>query len=106
MNLTQRQLSMFVITADLMNILRASQVLHISQPALSRALQELEAQLGVTLLQRTTRQLSLTTDGQQFLPVAQRLLRAHDPARLTAQHGPGASRIHFKRVALFEFDFH
>ncbi len=75
MNLTQRQLNMFVTTADLMNISRASQALHISQPALSRALQELEAQLGVALLQRTTRQLSLTPDGQQFLPVAQRLLR-------------------------------
>lgn len=75
MNLTQRQLSMFVTTADLMNISRASQALHISQPALSRALQELEAQLGVTLLLRTTRQLLLTHDGQQFLPVAQRLLR-------------------------------
>ena len=75
MNLTQRQLNMFVTTADLMNISRASEVLHISQPALSRALQELEAQLGVALLQRTTRQLSLTPDGQQFLPVAQRLLR-------------------------------
>ena len=71
----QRQLNMFVTTAEAMNISRASQVLHISQPALSRALQELEAQLGVTLLLRTTRQLSLTHDGQQFLPVAQRLLR-------------------------------
>ena len=66
---------MFVTTADLMNISRASRALHISQPALSRALQELEAQLGVTLLLRTTRQLSLTHDGKQFLPVAQRLLR-------------------------------
>lgn len=75
MNLTQRQLNMFVTTADTMNISRASQALHISQPALSRALQELEAQLGVALLQRTTRQLSLTHDGKQFLPVAQRLLR-------------------------------
>ena len=43
MNLTQRQLQMFVTTAALMNISRASEALHISQPALSRALQELEA---------------------------------------------------------------
>jgi LysR family transcriptional regulator, carnitine catabolism transcriptional activator len=75
MNLTQRQLQMFVTTAALMNVSRASQALHISQPALSRALQELEAQLGVTLLLRTTRQLTLTHEGSQFLPVAQRLLR-------------------------------
>ena len=75
MNLSQRQLQMFVTTATLMNVSRASEALHISQPALSRALQELEAQLGVRLLLRTTRQLSLTHEGSQFLPVAQRLLR-------------------------------
>ncbi len=76
MNLSQRQLQMFVTTAALMNVSRASQALHISQPALSRALQELESQLGVKLLLRTTRQLALTHEGNQFLPVAQRLL--HD----------------------------
>ncbi len=75
MNLSQRQLQMFVTTAALMNVSRASQALHISQPALSRALQELEAQLGVKLLLRTTRQLRLTHEGVHFLPVAQRLLR-------------------------------
>ncbi len=75
MNLSQRQLHMFVATAALLNISRASEVLHISQPALSRALQELESQLGVKLLLRTTRQLTLTHEGRQFLPVAQRLLR-------------------------------
>ena len=75
MNLSQRQLQMFVATAELLNVSRASEWLHISQPALSRALQELESQLGVKLLLRTTRQLSLTHEGIQFLPVAQRLLR-------------------------------
>ena len=75
MNLTQRQLRMFVTTASVMNISRASQALHISQPALSRALQDMESQLGVKLLLRTTRQLSLSHDGERFLPVAQRLLR-------------------------------
>ena len=75
MNLSQRQLQMFVATAEVLNISRASEWLHISQPALSRALQELESQLGVKLLLRTTRQLALTHEGSQFLPVAQRLLR-------------------------------
>jgi LysR family transcriptional regulator, carnitine catabolism transcriptional activator len=76
MNLSQRQLQVFVSTAALMNISRASEELHISQPALSRALQELEAQLGVKLFQRSTRRLALTHEGEHFLPVAQRLL--HD----------------------------
>lgn len=75
MNLTQRQLLMFVTTASLGHITRASEALHISQPGLSRALREMEAQLGVALFQRTTRQLTLTPAGLAWLPLAQRLLR-------------------------------
>ena len=74
MNLTQRHLRMFIATASAGNISRASEALHISQPALTRGLQEFESQLGVTLFQRTTRKLSLTHEGERFLPVAQRLL--------------------------------
>ena len=82
MNLTQRQLRMFVTTAAVGNISRASEALHISQPALTRALQEFESQLGVALFLRTTRQLGLTPEGERFLPVAQRLL--HDLAEAAA----------------------
>lgn len=75
MNLTQRQLQLFVTTATLGHITRASEALHISQPGLSRALRELESQLGVPLFHRTTRQLALTVEGQAWLPRAQALLR-------------------------------
>lgn len=81
MNMNQRQLQMFVILAAEQHFCRASELLHISQPALSRAIQELESQLGVSLLNRTTRQHALTPEGQQFLPMAQRLLR--DMAQIT-----------------------
>ncbi len=74
MNLSQRQLKIFSTTAALGNISRASEALHISQPALTRALQEFEAQLGVALFTRTTRKLSLTSEGERFLPVARNLL--------------------------------
>ena len=75
MNLNQRQLRMFTVLAQEGHFSRASELLHISQPALSRAIQELESQLGLALFNRTTRQLSLTLDGMRFLPMAQRLLR-------------------------------
>lgn len=76
MNVSQRQLRMFVTTASTLNVSRAAQALHITQPALTRALQDFEAQLGVTLFHRTTRRITLSADGARLLPTAQRLL--HD----------------------------
>ncbi|WP_284614577.1 LysR family transcriptional regulator [Aquabacterium humicola] len=74
MNLTQRQLQLFTVTADTLNLSRAAERLHLSQPALSRALQALEQQLGVVLFHRSTRQFGLSADGRRFLPHAKRLL--------------------------------
>lgn len=74
MNLTQRQLQMFTLVASTQSISRASEAMHLSQPALSRAIQEFEIQMGVSLFQRTTRSLTLTAEGKRFLPVALRLL--------------------------------
>ncbi len=92
MNLSQRQLRMFVTVAAFANISRASEALHTSQPALTRALRDFETQLGTALFRRTTRQMTLTAGGEHFLPVAQRLLR--DMERATADlrsppQGPG-----------------
>jgi LysR family carnitine catabolism transcriptional activator len=78
MNLTQRQLRMFVATATLGNVSRASEELHISQPALTRALQEFAEQLEFPLFRREGRGLTLTREGARFLPIAQRLLREMD----------------------------
>lgn len=93
MNISQRQLRMFVTTAAHGNISRASESLHISQPALTRALKEFEAQIGAVLFERTTRRLALTPEGEQFLPTAQRLLNdlteAADRLRKQASHMQG-----------------
>lgn len=80
MNISQRELRFFITTAALKNISRASEILNISQPALTRAIKEMEAQLGAQLFQRTTRQLALTFEGERFLPIAQRLLQDLDQA--------------------------
>lgn len=83
MNLTQRQLQLFVAVAAMLNVSRAAEVVHLSQPACTRALRALEDGLGVALFRRTTRRLALTAEGRRFLPVAQRL--AADLAQAAAE---------------------
>ena len=64
----------FIAVADEGGFHRAAPALHITQTALSRRLQNLETYLGVRLVERTTRSVSLTPIGQNFLPQARRLL--------------------------------
>lgn len=64
----------FIAVADQGGFHKAAVTLHITQTALSRRLQNLEAFLGVKLIERTTRSVALTNLGQSFLPQARRLL--------------------------------
>jgi DNA-binding transcriptional LysR family regulator len=66
----------FVILADELNVTRAAQRLHLSQPNLTRKLKSLEAELGAVLFQRTGRGLVLTPVGQVFLREARVVLSA------------------------------
>jgi DNA-binding transcriptional LysR family regulator len=63
-----------IAIADHGSFLRAAESLHITQAALTRRLQNLEAFLGVKLVERTTRSVALTRIGEDFLPRARRLL--------------------------------
>lgn len=64
----------FVTVCRLGNITRAAEALYISQPALTRQIQELELELGCQLLVRSTRSLSLTKNGYLFMLRAQEIL--------------------------------
>jgi DNA-binding transcriptional LysR family regulator len=64
----------FIAVADQQSFQKAGDVLHITQTALTRRLQNLEALLGVKLVERTTRSVALTHLGRDFLPHARRLL--------------------------------
>lgn len=57
------RLRYFLAVADTLSFRRASEVLNVAQPAVSRAVQTLEAELGFKLLDRTTRRVSLTAAG-------------------------------------------
>lgn len=73
-----RALRMFVATAEAGGLGRASSRLHLSQPAASRQLHALKAELGVTLFHRSGRQLQLTAEGADLLRQSQQLLTAAD----------------------------
>jgi DNA-binding transcriptional LysR family regulator len=97
-DLETRQLRYFVAVAEELHFGRAAARLGMAQPPLSRAIRQLEQQLGVPLLERTTRQVTLTTAGDVLLRGARTALDAVDAAGRQARHaGESAPRL---RLAL------
>ncbi len=80
MNITVKHLKAFVAVAKTGSFAEASALIHLSQPAISIAIRNLEGIVGGRLLARSTRTLALTPEGEAFFPVAQRLLHDWDEA--------------------------
>jgi DNA-binding transcriptional LysR family regulator len=74
MNIDALGLEAFLAIAEEGRFQKAADALHITQTALTRRLQNLEAMLGVKLVERTTRSVALTRIGSDFLPQARRLV--------------------------------
>ena len=97
-DLEVRQLRYFVAVAEELHFGRAAGRLGMAQPPLSRAIRDLERQLGVGLLERTTRQVRLTAAGEVLLRDARTALEAvAAAARRTQEAGSPSPRL---RVAL------
>ncbi|MFC3694796.1 LysR family transcriptional regulator [Chenggangzhangella methanolivorans] len=75
-----RQMRYFVALAETLHFGRAAERLRMSQPPLSRQIASLEAELGVRLLERHSRQASLTFAGQRFLEDCRTTIAAFDQA--------------------------
>ena len=73
-----RVLKYFLTVADEGNITRAADILHITQPTLSRQLMELEAELGTALLIRGKRSVTLTDEGFLFKQQAEMIVELTD----------------------------
>ncbi|MBI3224979.1 MAG: LysR family transcriptional regulator [Mycolicibacterium cosmeticum] len=82
------RLSCFIAVAEELHFGRAAERLHMTQPPLSRQIQQLETELGVQLIDRTTRSVTLTPAGIAFLPDARRILQLAESAALTVKRVP------------------
>ncbi|MBP6903503.1 MAG: LysR family transcriptional regulator [Burkholderiaceae bacterium] len=76
MNLSFRQLRVFLEVAQQGSVTRAAEALHLTPPAVSMQIKELETQVGLQLFDRSGRSLSLSTAGEYFVVHAKRLLSA------------------------------
>ncbi|WGH82646.1 LysR substrate-binding domain-containing protein [Auritidibacter ignavus] len=80
-----QQAKEFLAVARELHFGRAAKSLRMAQPPLSRAIQQLERELGATLFERTTRTVSLTPAGEALLQPAQHLIAASNQARQTVK---------------------
>src|SRR5450830_1339532 len=94
-----RQLRYFIAVAEELHFTRAAERLHIGQPPLSHAIQQLEANVGAQLFERSKRWVRLTEAGRLFLADARRILAltesAADTARRAERGEAGELRIGF-----------
>src|SRR5262249_38734471 len=73
-----RHLRYFQVVGEVLNFTKAAARLRVAQPALSRQVQDLEDEIGVDLLRRSTRGVTLTAEGKLFLEQVRELLQRVD----------------------------
>lgn len=96
-----RHLVMFLAVAEESSFTRAADVLRITQPALSRAVAQLERRLGVRLLERSTHAVEMTSAGRDFVPHCRNLLSAFHEA-IASVRGDTQMRVGFTWSAALE----
>jgi DNA-binding transcriptional LysR family regulator len=83
------QLRAFVAIAKIGQLTRAAEKLHLSQPALSGQLKALEESLGLSLFERSSSGMTLTSGGRTLLPDAERILDAVEQLQLAGRQLQG-----------------
>lgn len=84
-----RQVQYFLAVAKLLNFTRAAEECDVTQPALTKAMQKLERELGGTLIHRERQLTHLTELGKMVLPMLEGLQAAADAAKLRAREYQG-----------------
>lgn len=92
MNLLHMKYALVIAKTNSIN--KAAEELYVGAPALSRAIKELEADLGVTLFERSAKGMFLTPDGELFVSYAKKVLKQIDDIQSIFRDG-SKSREHF-----------
>lgn len=89
-----REMEVFTAAADAGGLSAAGRALHLTPSAISRTIDRIEARLGVRLMLRTTRRLTLTAEGQAYLGAARRILAdLNDAEQAVADQGAPRGRL-------------
>jgi DNA-binding transcriptional LysR family regulator len=101
-----RQMRYFVAVAERRSFTRAARDLYVAQQALSQQVKAIEEQLGVRLLERTSRRVELTAAGAEYLADCRRVLtaaaRAEDRVRAVAAGTAGRLRVAYTLTAVYD----
>ncbi len=95
-----RQLRYLVALAEERNFTRAAAAEHVAQPALSQQIRRLEDELGVALVERTTRRVSLTEAGELLVVRARRIMVELEAAQSELEAARGADTGHVRIGAM------
>ena len=98
-----QEMASFVAVVEAGSFVGAADAIGLSKAAVSRHVAELEQRLGARLLQRTTRRLSLTDDGQLFFARAKEMLAAVDEAEseISSRSGEPSGRLRINAPLTF-----
>ncbi len=95
-NLTLRQIRIFLSAAKHLSFTRAAEELHISAPAISLQIKEMEEDVGVSLFTRENRKVALTSAGEYFLLYARRVSSTLNEANTMMERFRGTQFRHLK----------
>jgi len=84
MDITPRDVTYFLAVAKHGRLAKAAEACHVTQPAITKAIQRLEAECGLTLFERDARGTRLTAEGERFREVAESLARSYEEAMRVA----------------------
>lgn len=94
MRINFKLLGTFLAVADNVSFRKASEQTHLSLPAVSMQIKQLEEQLGVALFQRTTRRVELTPEGEKLMISVRKAMAELDGALMHIQQAADVQRGH------------